>query len=192
MDTSPLNCVHRRRRLQEIVLELDRAGQLPQAGLIEVDPTGGGGDVPGLWDGISQKSLEAHFTSRHAHVHKEARASLNRRLHTLFGLPQCRLCRQTLFDLASMERASCRGQEHGTSYATGAAGGDGFTTEAAVYGFTAGPHTKEHPISTPFLHACLAAGARSGDREVSVPMHSSCTNHQGEGSHENSLADHSY
>ena len=98
-------------RLQIISAELDRVEMLPQGGLVEIDDMGEAVTCPicGV-EFHNQKSLEAHFSSKHAHVHQEARHSFDRKQHTLFGLPQCRLCRQTLFDWASMERHITEGR----------------------------------------------------------------------------------
>ena len=98
-------------RLKDIENELHRIEHLPKAGLIEIDKTGEAVICPqcGL-EFHNQKSLEAHYTAKHAHVHRDARTSFDRREHTLFGLPQCRLCRQTLYDWASMERHITEGR----------------------------------------------------------------------------------
>ena len=98
-------------RLKAIADELHRIENLPKAGLVEIDRTGEAVVCPqcGL-EFHNQKSLEAHYTAKHAHVHHAARTPFDRREHTLFGLPQCRLCRHTLYDWASMERHITEGR----------------------------------------------------------------------------------
>ena len=110
---SPELCAPARQRLQDIAKELLRIDMLPKAGLLEIDRTGEIVTCPtcGL-DFHNQKSLEAHITARHSKVHVEARTPFDRRAHTLFGLPQCRLCRQTMYDWASMERHFTEGRCH--------------------------------------------------------------------------------
>ena len=98
-------------RIQVILKELARLSMLPKAGLIEIDRTAD--EVTCSICGIAfpnQKSLEAHFSSKHAQVHIDARTPFDRRNHTLFGLPHCRLCRKSLYDWASMERHITEGR----------------------------------------------------------------------------------
>ena len=92
-------------RAQEILREMRRLDAIPRVGLLEIDRTGEAVTCPicGL-EYHNQKSLEAHITAKHPQVHRDARTPFDRRAHTLFGLPQCRLCRQSLYDWASMER----------------------------------------------------------------------------------------
>ena len=98
-------------RTREIACELERIVLLPNSGLIEVDRAAEAVScsVCGL-EFPCARSLDAHYTSQHPHIHKDARASFNRREHTLHGLPHCRLCRTRLYDWASMERRITEGR----------------------------------------------------------------------------------
>ena len=98
-------------RLGDIAAELQRISEVQDSQLIEVDRSGDAVSCPicGLEFG-NHKSLEAHYTSKHAVVHIQARTQFDRREHSLFGLPQCRLCRQTLFDWVSLERHFTEGR----------------------------------------------------------------------------------
>ena len=98
-------------RASSIAQQLARVDALPASGVVEVDRTEEAVTCPVC--GVefhNQKSLEAHYTAKHEFVHQQARTSFDRRLHTLFGLPQCRLCRQTMYDWVSMERHITEGR----------------------------------------------------------------------------------
>ena len=135
-------------RAQEILREMRRLDAIPRVGLLEIDRTGEAVTCPicGL-EYHNQKSLEAHITAKHPQVHRDARTPFDRRAHTLFGLPQCRLCRQSLYDWASMERHITEGRcprlksaaalGHDLDrVAAGHAGGAGVTPQTAEFGFT--------------------------------------------------------
>ena len=98
-------------RLGSVSDELSRIEHIPVSSLIEVERESETAvcDVCGL-EFHNQKSLEAHYTAKHAEVHTKARQAFDRRERTLFGLPQCRLCRQQLYDWASMERHITEGR----------------------------------------------------------------------------------
>ena len=74
-------------RLSEVGDELIRVAELPMNGLIEVDREGEEVfcSVCGL-EFHNQKSLEAHYTSKHPEIHTQARTPFDRREHTLFGI----------------------------------------------------------------------------------------------------------
>ena len=98
-------------RLGSVSDELSRIKHIPVSSLIEVDREGETAvcDACGL-EFHNQRSLEAHYTTKRAEIHTKARQAFDRREHTLFGLPQCRLCRQQLYDWASMERHITEGR----------------------------------------------------------------------------------
>ena len=53
---------------------------------------------------VTKEGLHMHISHRHPHLNQQARLPFRRDVHSLFGLPICRFCKERLYDWKSLTR----------------------------------------------------------------------------------------